>query len=128
MPTAITNDVRITVETAYQNNRLNQFDGKHMFAYRITIENHSDLTLKLLRRHWYITDVNVGNQEVEGAGVVGLQPVIEPGGMHQYVSGCSLESEFGKMTGTYLMERQLDGIRFEVQIPEFSLITPFRLN
>lgn len=128
MPTAITNDIKISVETAYQNNRLNNYEGHHMFAYRITIENHSEFTIKLLRRHWYITDLNHGHQEVEGEGVVGLQPLLEPGAVHQYVSGCSLQSEFGKMVGTYQMERQLDGKKFEVRIPEFKLIAPFRLN
>jgi len=128
MSTAITNDVRITVETSYQNNRLNNFSGYHMFAYRITIENNSDHTIKLLRRHWYINDINEGKQEVEGEGVVGLQPVLEPGASHQYVSGCSLHSDFGKMHGTYLMERQIDGKLFEVTIPEFELVVPYRLN
>jgi ApaG protein len=128
MPTAITNDVSITVETAYQNNRLNQFDGHHMFAYRITIENRGDHAIKLLRRHWYIHDISIGKSEVEGEGVVGLQPRIEPGSSHQYVSGCSLESEFGMMYGTYLMERLDNESKFEVRIPEFSLIAPYRHN
>lgn len=128
MPTAITNDIRISVETSYQNPRLQHEAGHHMFAYRITIHNKGDYTIKLLRRHWYITDVNVENTEVEGDGVVGIQPVLEPGESHQYVSGCALHSEFGKMSGTYLMERQIDGKRFEVTIPEFQLIAPFRLN
>jgi ApaG protein len=128
MPTAITNDIRITVETAYQSNRNFNANGEHMFAYRITIQNNGDYTIKLLRRHWYITDVNFEKTEVEGDGVVGLQPVLEPGESHQYVSGCAIQSDFGKMFGTYLMERQIDGKKFEVQIPEFNLIVPFRFN
>ena len=128
MPTATTNDVKITVETAYQNNAINNPNGEHMFAYRITIENHSDHTIKLLRRHWYITDSANEGDEVEGAGVVGLQPILEPGQSHQYVSGCSIISDIGRMHGTYLMERQIDGKLFEVIIPEFLLIAPFRLN
>ena len=128
MPTAITNDIRITVETAYQNNRNFNVNGEQMFAYRITIQNNGDYTIKLLRRHWYITDVNFEKTEVEGEGVVGLQPVLEPGETHQYVSGCAIQSEFGKMHGTYLMERRIDGKKFEVRIPEFNLIVPYRLN
>jgi ApaG protein len=128
MPTAITNDIRIAVETAYQNPRTHHEPGHHMFAYRITIQNRGDFTIKLLRRHWYITDVNIEKTEVEGEGVVGLQPVLEPGESHQYVSGCALQSEFGKMYGTFLMERQIDGKLFEVKIPEFHLIAPFRLS
>lgn len=128
MPTAITNDIKITVETAYQQPG-SRFGGQnHMFAYRIRIQNNGDYTIKLLRRHWYITDVNHQNSEVEGEGVVGLQPVLEPGESHQYVSGCALVSEFGKMHGTYLMERQIDGQKFEVKIPEFLLIAPHRMN
>lgn len=128
MPTAITNDIKITVETAYQKNRSVNPHAEHMFAYRITIHNKGDYTIKLLRRHWYITDVHFEHTEVEGEGVVGVQPVLEPGELHQYVSGCAIRSEFGKMYGTYLMERQIDGKRFEVKIPEFQLIAPYRLN
>ena len=128
MPIAITNDVYISVETAYQQPATPHGQQQHMFAYRITIHNQGFHTLKLLRRHWFITDVNHENTEVEGEGVVGLQPVLEPGESHQYVSGCAIESEFGKMSGTYLMERQLDGQLFNVAIPEFYLVAPFRLN
>jgi ApaG protein len=128
MPTAITNDIKITVETAYQNPRVASVSADHMFAYRITIENHSDYTIKLLRRHWYIIDSLFDKSEVEGEGVVGQQPLLEPGESHQYVSGCAIRSDIGKMYGTYLMEQQLDGKTFEVKIPEFKLIAPFRMN
>ncbi len=128
MPTLTTHDVKITVETAYQNNRLNRHDGNHLFAYRITIENHGDYTIQLLHRYWFIQDLHHPNQEVSGEGVVGQMPIIEPGAKHQYVSGCSLQSEFGKMKGKYLMVQKTDGKRFEVQIPEFELIAPYRLN
>jgi ApaG protein len=128
MPTAITNDIKITVETAYQNDRNFNTHGEHMFAYRITIQNKGDFTIRLLRRHWYIIDCANENTEVEGEGVVGRQPVLEPGESHQYVSGCAIHSEIGKMYGTYLMERQIDGNKFEVRIPEFQLIAPYKLN
>lgn len=128
MPTAITNDVKITVETAYQNKRFASTEDGHMFAYRITIENHGDYTIKLLRRHWYINDVTFEKSEVEGEGVVGQQPVLEPGESHTYVSGCNLMSDLGSMYGSYLMERQIDGRKFEVRIPTFYLIAPYRMN
>lgn len=128
MPTAITNDIKISVETAYQSQHYSTADSDYTFAYRITIENHSDHTIKLLSRHWYIIDSVNDKTEVEGDGVVGLQPVIEPGESHQYVSGCSLRSDIGKMYGTYTMERQHDGKLFDVKIPEFKLIAPFRMN
>lgn len=127
MPTAITNDVKISVEVAYQDFNQNP-DGDHTFAYRITIENRSEFTIKLLRRHWYITDLNVNKSEVEGEGVVGRQPMLEPGESHQYVSGCAVQADIGVMYGTYLMERQIDGKLFEVAIPKFNLIPPFKFN
>ncbi|MES2688954.1 MAG: Co2+/Mg2+ efflux protein ApaG [Bacteroidota bacterium] len=127
MPTAITNDVKISVEVAYQHVSQNP-DGDHTFAYRITIENRSEFTIKLLRRHWYITDLNVNKSEVEGEGVVGRQPMLEPGESHQYVSGCAVQADIGVMYGTFLMERQIDGKLFEVAIPKFNLIPPFKFN
>jgi len=128
MPTAITNDIKITVETSYQQPRMQMPDSDYTFAYRITIENHSEHTIKLLKRHWYIIDSLNDKTEVEGDGVVGIQPQLEPGESHQYISGCAIRSDIGKMFGTYLMERQFDGKLFEVKIPEFKLIAPFRMN
>ncbi|MCG9880979.1 MAG: Co2+/Mg2+ efflux protein ApaG [Bacteroidia bacterium] len=128
MQVAITHDVKIMVETSYQSNKSGGENGKHMFAYRITIENQGEHTIKLLRRHWYIVDSLDGKSEVEGEGVVGVQPLLEPEEKYQYVSGCMLSSELGKMHGTYLMERQIDGKLFEVKIPEFILCTPYILN
>ena len=71
-------------------------NGEYMFAYRITIENHNHFTVKLLRRQWYIFDSNGEYREVEGEGVVGVQPVLKPGENYQYVSGCNLRTEMGK--------------------------------
>ena len=128
MQIAITNDVKIVVETAYQNNKQSTTENKHMFVYRIHIENQGEHTLKLLRRNWHIIDSLDGESVVEGEGVVGVQPLLEPGEKYQYVSGCLLSSDIGKMYGTYLMERQIDGLLFEVNIPEFVLSTPFIMN
>jgi len=99
-----------------------------VFTYRITIENASDYTVQLLRRHWLIYDTDGTIREVEGEGVLGLQPVLEPGEAHEYVSGCNLRSGMGKMAGTYLVERIMDGRQLQITIPEFTLIAPFRLN
>ena len=128
MVTKITENVKISVETFYQEEYSQPQINEYMFAYRITIENQGDQAVKLLRRHWYIFDSDSTKREVEGEGVVGLQPVIEPGRSHQYVSGSHLKTEMGKMHGTYLMERVVDGKRFKVNIPEFHLITPYKLN
>ena len=124
---AITNAVEVTVETSYQTSRSDGFSDEHVFAYRITITNLGDATVQLLRRHWHIVD-SVVQKEVEGDGVVGQQPILEPGESHQYISGCHLQSDTGKMYGTYLFERVVDGHQFKVRIPEFQLIVPFKHN
>ncbi|HYV93107.1 MAG TPA: Co2+/Mg2+ efflux protein ApaG [Chitinophagales bacterium] len=128
MTTKITEGVKISVETFYQDEYSQPLNNEFMFAYRVSIENQSEQTIKLLRRHWYVFDSNGTTREVEGEGVVGLQPVIEPGKTHQYVSGSHLKTEMGRMHGTYLMERITDGKRFKVNIPEFQLIAPFKMN
>lgn len=126
--TATTFDVRVTVQTKYQPNHSNTLMNEYMFAYKIKIENNADYAIQLLRRHWIIVDSNGETREVEGEGVIGLQPVIEPGGVHEYVSGCSLKTDMGKMYGSYLFERPVDGRNFEVRIPEFVMVMPDRLN
>jgi ApaG protein len=128
MITKITEGVRVTVETEFQSEFSNPSQSHYVFTYKITIENKSPCTIQLLRRHWYIHDTNWPLREVEGEGVVGLQPILEPGQSHQYVSGCNLRSGFGKMHGTFLMEKVLDGKLFQVAIPEFNMAVPFRLN
>lgn len=99
-----------------------------MFAYQISIENLSDYTIQLQRRQWFIFDSNGSQREVEGEGVIGEQPVMEPGETHSYVSGCNLNTDMGTMRGNYTMKRIADDTRFIVDIPEFELIAPYRLN
>lgn len=128
MVTATTQGVKISVDTVYQDEYSNSANEHYMFAYRITIQNLSEQTIQLLRRKWFIFDSNATNREVEGEGVVGLQPVIEPGESYEYVSGCNLKTEMGSMKGYYEMIRSLDGTSFRVDIPEFQLIVPYKLN
>ena len=128
MLTEITQGVRVTVETEYQPSYSSPSQYHYVFTYRITIENQSDFTIQLMRRHWHIYDAGFVAREVEGEGVVGQQPVLEPGRVHQYVSGCNLKSGIGKMAGTYEMERIVDGTKFSVNIPEFTMVAPLRLN
>ena len=99
-----------------------------MFAYRITLQNNNAFPVKLLRRHWYIFDSNGTQREVEGEGVVGVQPQINPGEQYQYVSGCNLRTEMGKMYGTYVMENIASKKQFNVKIPVFDMIVPFKMN
>lgn len=128
MQTAITHNIRISVETMYQAMYSKPLLHEYVFAYRITIENKSDEAVQLLRRHWYIWDSNGILREVAGDGVIGEQPTIQPGGIHQYVSGCPLRTDIGKMHGTYQMCRLSDGALFDVLIPSFDLVAPFKMN
>jgi len=124
----ITKGVKVSVETEYQPSYSSPSQYHYVFTYRITIENQSEFTIQLMRRHWHIHDAGFSPREVDGDGVVGQQPVLEPGQTHQYVSGCNLKSGTGKMVVTYEMERVVDGTLFEVKIPEFIMIAPLRLN
>lgn len=128
MITEITQGIKVSVETEYQPSYSSPSQFHYVFTYRITIENQSEFTIQLLRRHWHIYDAGFTPREVEGEGVVGQQPVLEPGQNHHYVSGCNLKSGIGKMVGTYQMERIVDGVKFEVVVPEFTMIAPLRLN
>lgn len=128
MVSKISEGIEISVETFYQPDYSNPVSGEYMFAYRITIENHNSFSVKLHRRHWFITDSNGANREVEGEGVVGVQPTLQPGEKYQYVSGCNLNTELGKMYGTYQMENLHDKSLFDVNIPTFEMIVPFKMN
>ena len=124
----IAKKVKVNVETEYQPEYSNPAQHHFVFTYRITIENKSDKTIQLKTRHWEIVDATYPFREVDGEGVVGKQPVLEPGQSHQYVSGCNLRSGIGKMRGYYTMEKLIDGKQFEVVIPEFTMIVPIKLN
>lgn len=126
--TAVTSGVKVSVVTEYQSSYSSPLQEHYVFTYRIKIENNSEHTVQLLRRQWFIFDSNATVREVEGEGVIGLQPVLEPGETHEYVSGCNLKTSIGKMLGSYLMEKLIDGKQFYVEIPEFNLIVPYRLN
>ncbi len=128
METLTTKGIKISVETFYHEKHSNPVDQKFVFVYHITIENKSNTTVQLLRRHWYIFDSNGVIREVEGEGVIGKQPILKPGQAHQYVSWSQLQSEMGKMYGYYLMHDRIKKAEFKVPIPEFKLITPFKMN
>lgn len=128
MVTKITDGVKISVETIYQPEYSNPANDHFMFAYRVSIENLTENSVQLLNRHWHIFDSNGTKREVEGEGVVGLQPIIEPGNNHEYVSGCNLKTDMGSMKGSYEMKRIVDDRKFRVNIPEFYLIAPYKMN
>jgi ApaG protein len=128
MVSRISEGIKISVETYYQPDYSNPVNNEFMFAYKITIENNNTYPVKLLSRHWHIYDSNGSLREVEGEGVVGIQPQINPGELYQYISGCNLRTEIGKMYGTYKMENISNKKTFVVDIPSFQMNTPFKLN
>jgi ApaG protein len=128
MVARVTDGVKVMVSTDYQPDYSNPAQSHFVFTYRIVIENNSAYTVQLIRRHWMISDSFEGHREVEGDGVVGQQPILEPGESHEYISGCNIKSGMGKMLGIYTMRRIVDNQEFPVNIPEFSLIVPWRNN
>lgn len=126
--TQITHGIKISVETKFRNEHSIAEQRHYLFSYTIVIENNSEYTVQLISRHWDIFDSSGDYSQVDGEGVVGEQPVLQPGEIFEYESACSLTTDIGKMRGTYLMERKIDGARFYVNIPEFELVIPQRLN
>ncbi|MBC6982913.1 Co2+/Mg2+ efflux protein ApaG [Caulobacter sp. 17J80-11] len=96
--------------------------GRWFWAYTIELENRGEDVVQLISRHWVITDARGKVEEVEGLGVVGEQPILNPGEAYRYTSGCALETTSGVMVGTYRME--VDGGWFDAAIPAFSLDLP----
>ena len=123
-PNAATTDgVTVRVSVSYLPEQSEPERGRWFWAYHIRLENEGAETVQLLTRHWVITDGRGARHSVEGEGVVGEQPVIEPGASFDYVSGCPLATPSGAMHGNYRMVRE-DGAIFDVEIPRFSLFAP----
>ena len=127
-PNAATTDgVTVRVSVSYLPEQSEPERGRWFWAYHIRLETEGDETVQLLTRHWVITDGRGARHSVEGEGVVGEQPVIEPGASFDYVSGCPLATPSGAMQGNYRMVRE-DGAIFDVEIPRFSLFAPAVLH
>ena len=128
MFSSTTDNIKVIVETAFKMEQNQLSSSDFLFAYRVSIENYSENTIQLLRRHWFIVESNGLRREVEGIGVLGEQPIITPSDFHQYTSYCNIKSEFGKMYGYFTMLRTKDGSTFKIAIPEFKMAVPYRLN
>ena len=128
MISKISEGVTISVETFYQPDYSDPEASDFMFSYRITLENNNTFAVQLLRRHWYIFDSIYHTYEVEGEGVIGVQPIIPSGEKYQYISGCNLKSDMGKMHGKYFMENCSNKKTFLINIPLFEMIAPYKLN
>ena len=120
---AETRGVRVRVVASYLPEESDPEDGRWVWAYVVDIENDGSETIQLIDRHWTITDAHGRVEEVRGPGVVGEQPVLEPGDTYQYTSGCPLGTDSGVMVGSYGMVTAA-GERVEVAIPAFSLHLP----
>jgi len=116
-------EIAVTARTQYLPDQSDENGARYVFAYTITIRNAGRVAAQLISRHWIITDAQGLVQEVRGLGVVGAQPLIDPGESYEYTSGASIATPVGTMRGSYQM-LAADGTRFEAPIPEFTLSIP----
>jgi ApaG protein len=122
--TEVTHDIRVTVRAVYLADQSKPEHGHYVWAYQVTIANEGRRTVQLLKRTWLITDAQGRTQRVHGEGVVGEQPVLDPGESFDYTSGTPLATPSGFMRGTYHMVAGDTGEPFDVAIPSFSLDSP----
>ncbi len=124
MYTCVTRDIYVEVQPTFLPDQSSPEDDYFVWAYTIQIENRGNEVVQLRTRYWKITDAKGQIQEVRGAGVIGEQPVLEPGASYQYTSGTPLNTSSGIMVGAYQMENA-EGEMFNVNIPAFSLDSPY---
>lgn len=115
--------ITVSTEVTYLPDQSDEVAGRYVFAYHITLHNSGTITAQLISRHWIITDAHDQVQEIRGLGVIGEQPVLQPGESFRYSSGTALSTPIGTMRGTYQMTAE-DGQPFEAEIPEFVLSLP----
>ena len=115
--------IRVDVATQYLAEQSDAAANRYVFAYTINISNVGNIAAQLVSRHWLITDANGDVQEVRGLGVVGHQPLLQPGENFEYTSGCALNTPVGTMSGSYQMTAE-DGTQFDAPIAEFVLSMP----
>ncbi len=127
MYTAVTREIQVTVMPQFVAERSEPDEGRFFWAYTIEITNLGREAVQLTARHWLITDGNGLVEEVRGPGVVGEQPVIQPGESFRYTSGCPLSTPSGIMVGSYRMVDS-SGVGFDAEIPAFSLDSPFAVR
>jgi ApaG protein len=124
---AVTAGVRVRVNARYSPDHSHPASSRWFFLYTVTISNEGDETVKLVSRHWVITDAAGQVEEVRGLGVVGQQPVLEPGQSFEYTSGCPLSSPYGSMRGTYQMVTAR-GRHFDAEVATFTMRGPYTVH
>ena len=127
MFTKTTHSIKITASPRFLAEHSEPQDSHYVWSYTIQLENFGNSEVQLLNRHWKITDAQGITQEVRGPGVIGEQPVLKPGDTFQYTSGTALASPSGMMLGEYEMVGP-NGERFEVEVPAFSLDSPYQVG
>lgn len=128
MVTQITQGIKISVLTTFEGTYLKNQKMLFAFSYHISIENHSKDSVQLMARHWDIFDALNYPETVDGEGVIGKKPVLKPGEIHSYSSGCLLCSPFGTMQGFFTMINFTSTKLMHVTVPAFKLSAPFALN
>ncbi|WP_339653495.1 Co2+/Mg2+ efflux protein ApaG [uncultured Maribacter sp.] len=128
MITQVTKGIKISVQTSFEGTFFKNYKMHYAFGYTITIENQSKDAVQLTSRHWKIYDSLNEMETLDGEGVIGKKPVIQPGDSHTYNSGCLLTSPIGAMKGHYNMSRLSNSDKFRVYIPTFKFNAPFALN
>jgi len=124
----VTRGIKISVETNFEGTFYKNYKIHYAFGYKVTIENQSKDAVQLNARHWTILDALNNIETVNGEGVIGKKPILNPGESHIYSSGCLLTSPFGAMHGYYTMANFTTNTNFKVNIPTFKLSAPFAIN
>ncbi len=127
MSEAVTQGVRVHVRSRYHEEQSYPGNRFWFFSYTVRISNESDAPVQLVSRHWIITDATGHEEHVRGPGVVGQQPLLQPGASFEYTSGCPLTTSMGTMHGTYQMRPDV-GDEFDAAIAPFTLADPLTLN
>jgi ApaG protein len=123
-----THNITVSVEAQYEYEASRPAERKYIFIYYVKITNNGKDTVQLLSRRWSIKNIENSIKVIEGDGVIGEQPILEPGQSHQYRSWSIIATPIGLMTGKYKMVNLTTQKEFWVDIPEFDLVTPFKLN
>lgn len=122
------NDIKVSVSCHYNAERSYPLRNHYVFEYHVSIFNEGNIAVQLLNRHWFIFDSGGFFREVQGDGVIGKQPILEPGESHHYKSWCTLKTPIGTMDGKYGFVDLSTLQPFDATIPPFKLVAPFKLN
>lgn len=128
MKSAVTSGIEIKVSSRYEPVFSNESNMEFLFSYAVEITNTNDFPVRLLNRHWHITDGLGKIRQVDGVGVIGKQPIIKSYQNFSYESACDFPTHMGKMKGYYLFKNLENGFTFKVYIPEFLMVSLQKLN